>query len=194
MFAFLKRNHKESDAALKLYQAAVAQAREPAFYELYKVPDTIDGRFDLICLHVYLIMDRLYDEGRPGAKLAQRLFDAMFRDMDRSLREMGAGDLSVPKHVKRMMKGFNGRAMSYRAAIESDDYQDLIDGILRNLYGTLENPPADYAKIMALYMYENADYLEGQSWEALAQGHIEFREVNNEADEEERDHAVGMVA
>lgn len=194
MFALFGNSQEEKNIAAKLYDEIIKQAREPVFYALYDVPDTIDGRFELICMHAYLVMERFFDEGRAGQKIAQALFDHMFRDMDKALREMGAGDLGVPRHVKRMMKGFNGRATSYRAAIESEDDYELIDVIKRNLYGTLEKQPEDSARIMALYIHETGAYLQSQPWDAIAQGQIEFKEMSDDSDEEDTGSSAGMVA
>ncbi len=183
MFALFKGN-KRKDAAERLYQAVVDQSRQPVFYELYGVPDTVDGRFDLICLHTYLAMERLFEEGGKGRRLAQALFDRMFRTMDHTLREMGVGDLSVPKHIKRMMKGFNGRATAYQEAMLSEEPEDLEEALRRNLYGTGESLKEEIVKIMALYVHETALWLEGQKWEKLAEGHIEFKVMNYEESED----------
>lgn len=194
MFALLKRKKEKHAAAEALYRAIMAQSREPVFYELYSVPDTIDGRFDLVCLHAFLVMDRLYEEGRAGEKLAQALFDRMFRDMDSTLREMGVGDLSVPKHMKRMMKGFNGRAMTYQEVMQSGEPEDLYEVLQRNLYGGSEEIGADILHIMALYMFETALQLETQPWESLSTGIIEFKAIDYEPEEDIRKHPAGMVA
>lgn len=101
--------NKTDQSARELYEAAVGQARLPEFYLEMGVADTLDGRFDMIILHVYLLARRLrQDGGRNAAKLQESLFEVMFADMDRSLREMGVGDLSVGKQVKRMAKAFLG--------------------------------------------------------------------------------------
>ena len=84
----------------------MAQSRDPAFYEALGVADSVDGRFDLISLHTILVIERLEQFGKPGRKLAQTLFDTMFVTMDFTLREMGVGDLGVPKHMQKMMKAF----------------------------------------------------------------------------------------
>ncbi len=194
MFALLRGKKERNEAAARLYDAVVAQSRLPAFYESYGVPDSVDGRFDLICMHGYLAMDRLFDEGRKGERLAQALFDRMFRDMDRNLREMGVGDLAVPKHMKRMMKGFNGRANSYQAAMRSEDPAELLAALQRNLYGTIETPDAGKVGIMAVYMHETVTWLKTQPWEQLAEGHIEFKAIENEESEDGRDSVTGMVA
>ena len=91
MLGLLRRNRLERPA-YQLYGCAVAAARAPFFYEALGVPDTVDGRFDLVSLHVYLVVRRLTALPAPGPALSQAVFDAMFEDMDVNLREMGVGD------------------------------------------------------------------------------------------------------
>jgi cytochrome b pre-mRNA-processing protein 3 len=96
----------------------VAQAREPLFYRALGVPDTVNGRFDMVLLHLWLVLRRL----RPvegGAGLAQALFDHFCSDMDANLREMGVGDLTVPKRMQKFGEAFYGRAAAYDAALEA---------------------------------------------------------------------------
>jgi cytochrome b pre-mRNA-processing protein 3 len=95
--------------AAQLYQAIVQQARRPVWYRELGVPDTPEGRFEMIALHVALVLRRLRREGAPGQALAQQLFDAMFADLDGSLRELGVGDLSVGSYVKRLAGNFYAR-------------------------------------------------------------------------------------
>ena len=92
-----------------LYGTIVAQARLPCFYREYRVPDTVNGRLDLLVLHLALVLDRLADESQLR-ELGQALFDHFCTDMDRNLREIGIGDLSVPKHMQRVGEAFYGRA------------------------------------------------------------------------------------
>ncbi|MBV9552744.1 MAG: ubiquinol-cytochrome C chaperone, partial [Alphaproteobacteria bacterium] len=96
-------------AAERAYGSVVEQARRPAFFTALGVPDTLDGRFELICLHAFLYLHRLKGEPPPAPALAQRFFDTMFADFDRSLREIGTSDLSVGRQVKRMAEAFYGR-------------------------------------------------------------------------------------
>ena len=125
----------------RLYAAAVAQARAPGFYAA-GIPDTFDGRFDLLVLHVFLLVRRLRRDGRAGETLAQALFDATFDDMDRTLREMGVGDLGVPKRVKAMARAFYGRAAAYDAALDAPDDTRLAAALGRNLLGDERAPAA----------------------------------------------------
>ena len=115
-----------------LYAKAVAQARQPVFYTRLSVPDTIDGRFDLLSLHMFLLLHRLGGEGTDAKALSQGLFDLMFNDMDRSLREMGVSDMSVGKRVKEMARALYGRIDAYEPVL--DDRDQLAQALARNLY------------------------------------------------------------
>jgi len=96
----LRRANRHERAGIALYGAAVAAAREPWFYLSLGVPDTLDGRFDLIALHAFLLVHRLQDDSAPGPDLAQAVFDAMFSDMDNNLREIGVSDLYIAQNEK----------------------------------------------------------------------------------------------
>lgn len=134
MFARLLRPRSDRAAAAQLYLTLVEQARHPDFYARWGVPDTTTGRFDLIALHAFLVMHRLKAAGTAGQDMSQALFDYMFADMDLSLREMGVGDLSVGKKIKKMAEGFNGRAMAFEEAL--GDPSPLREALTRNLFGT----------------------------------------------------------
>lgn len=128
MFKDLFRR-KESPAK-PLYEAIVAAARHPTPYAAWGVPDTVAGRFDMIVLHLFLALERLKGEGDA---LGQQLVDEFFRDMDRSLREMGVADLGVGKKVRKMAEACYGRLAAYRAGVEQGE-GDLQAAIARNLF------------------------------------------------------------
>jgi cytochrome b pre-mRNA-processing protein 3 len=115
-----------------LYAALLAQARQPAFYQ-GGVPDTLEGRFDLILLHLLLLLRRLREDALTRA-LAQDVFDLFFREMDRALREMGVGDLSVPRRVHDMAEAFYGRARAYDAALGTPGNEALEAALARNVF------------------------------------------------------------
>ncbi|MCB9965062.1 MAG: hypothetical protein H6855_03170 [Rhodospirillales bacterium] len=154
MFAFFRKKHRpEEQQAEALYEKAVSMARQPRFYAEWQVPDTVDGRFEMISLHISLLILRLETIGSEDARiLSQALFDQMFLDMDRSLREMGIGDLSVPRHMKRMLNGFNGRAQSYKQALAEVQEDALAGAIRRNIYGTLPHISDELCQKMAGYI------------------------------------------
>ena len=142
MFNRLFRRSRFDDATHDLYEAVVAQARRRELYTDLGVPDTLDGRFDLVVLHAWLTMRRLRRAGEAGHARAQKLFDLMFADFDRSLREIGVGDLKVGKRIKQMAQAFYGRARGYDAAMDDHGGDLLAEALRRNLYGTGEPTPA----------------------------------------------------
>jgi cytochrome b pre-mRNA-processing protein 3 len=171
MLARLFGRSRDQDAASALYGTLVARAREPVFYAALGVPDSLDGRFDMIALHAFLVMHRLKRE--PGAgDLAQALFDYMFGDMDRSLREMGVGDLGVGKRVKEMVAAFYGRVAAYQEALDADG-AGLTEALARNLYRGAAPSPEALAE-MAAYTRAQAAALAAQPMAALAAGKVAF--------------------
>ena len=185
MFTFLKPNPAQHAAELA-YRRVVEQARQPGFFTDGGVPDTLDGRFELICLHAFLYLHRLKREHPQSAKLGQRFFDVMFLDFDRSLREMGTGDLSVGREVKRMAQAFYGRIAAYEEGLAADD-SVLRPALARNLFGTA---PAVEARLAAMadYLRREASRLNRQDAAALLAGDIAFGEPPRPAagDPEER--------
>lgn len=120
--------------AHSLYGAIVTQARAPIFYRDFGVADTTDGRFDMIVLHAFLVFEKLRELGSDGSALAQAVVDLFFLDMDRSLREMGVGDLGVPKRIRTMAESFAGRSAAYGDAVAQGDREALAHAIARNLF------------------------------------------------------------
>lgn len=124
--------HKERDALLPLYRSIVAAARRPVWYRLGGVPDTIDGRFDMVAAILSLVLLRLEEEGDPGRAPSAHLTELFVEDMDGQLRERGIGDVVVGKHVGKMMGALGGRLGAFREALGSDG--DLDGAIARNIY------------------------------------------------------------
>lgn len=120
-------------AGQTLYEAAIRQARQAAFYAELGAPDTTEGRFELYTLHVVLLLHRLKGEGE-AARISQALFDAYVQALDDALREMGVGDLSVGKKMRRLAEAFYGRAKAYQAALADDDAPALSALIGRTIY------------------------------------------------------------
>ena len=172
LFDHWRRRRTEEAAAERLYEALVTQARSSGFYSAYQVPDSVDGRFELIALHVFLLLHRLKASYPDTRRLAQSLHDRFFADMDRSLREMGAGDLGVGKRVKRMAEAFYGRIPAYEGALADDDL--AADALRRNLYGTLSDVGEDSLRAMTGYMAAQVACLAGQDAAALMAGEVTF--------------------
>lgn len=124
----------EALVARELFTVAMNRARIPEFYIHGGVSDSVDGRFDLVVVHLILIMHRLKRERAEGRDLAQRLFDVAFANFDEALREMGVGDLSVPKKIKKMAEAFYGRVEIYEAALKAGGEAAFAEALKRNLY------------------------------------------------------------
>jgi cytochrome b pre-mRNA-processing protein 3 len=136
--AFRGSRHNRNIHAL--YGAIVAQARSPAFYTLYGVADTVEGRFEMIVLHLVLVLARLgrsdgSDPKRGRHPAGQLLFDVFCRDLDDNLREMGVGDLAVPRKMRGFAEAFYGRQAAYKAALDADGDRELELAIARNILG-----------------------------------------------------------
>lgn len=171
MFTLFRVDPVQQAAALA-YRRVVEQARRPGFFIDGGVPDTVDGRFELICLHAFLYLHRLKREQPRAAPLGQRFFDAMFADFDRSLREMGIGDLSVGREIRRMAEAFYGRIAAYEDGLASGDLV-LQPALARNLFGTAPPTRARLAA-MAEYVRREAARLDGVDVSELLAGDVAF--------------------
>ncbi|HEX7776830.1 MAG TPA: ubiquinol-cytochrome C chaperone family protein [Parvibaculum sp.] len=163
----------DEGAAYALYGAVVAQARQPDFYLGGGVPDTLEGRFEMLMLNAFLLLHRLKAAGEPAKALGQRTFDILFDDMDQTLREIGIGDLSVGKKIKTMAAAFYGRIAAYDAALADADPAALDQAIRRNVFAETE-PKVDQVTVLAAYVRRAAAALAQQSDAALIAGRAEF--------------------
>ncbi len=165
----LRREPPEREA----YRQIVVQARQPAFYEHLQVPDTVTGRFDMITLHAFLVLERLRGEkDEQTARFAQGLFDEMFLDMDHNLREMGVGDVAVGKKVRRMAEVFYGHVGAYKAALEEPEDAALQEALNRNVYGGKATPGTLAA--MAGYVRRALKILHDQPSAQIRKGQLSF--------------------
>lgn len=167
---FAPRQDPAAAAAASLYAAAVGQARSPWFFARAGVPDDLDGRFETIALHAFLVLRRLKGQGEAADAIGQALFDLFFADMDRNLREMGASDMGVGGKVKRMASAFLGRVKAYDEALDGD----LEGALRRNLYGTVAAPAAQAITEVAAYVRRTLVVLEGQPIDRVVAGEIVF--------------------
>ncbi|MGE5202659.1 MAG: ubiquinol-cytochrome C chaperone family protein [Acidobacteriota bacterium] len=171
-----RRARRQREAAAELYRAVVAQARDPIFYRELEVPDSLDGRFEVVALHAFLVLNRLKADGAATAELAQALFDTFFEDMDRSLREMGAGDLGVGRRVKAMAQGFYGRIRAYELGLGGGETA-LADALRRNLWGTVPAPADLHVAALSRYLKRQHAALAAQPVAAFAAGRVAFLTV-----------------
>jgi len=164
-----------------LYGMIVAQARSGAFYTDYGIPDTPEGRFELIVLHLVLVLRRLgsypdnirpFGGWRRREPLAQLLFDTFCRDLDANLREMGVGDLAVPRRMRRFGEAFYGRQAAYRAALAAVDQGPLENALARNIFER-ESVDANVTRL-ADYIRAVAAQLEDAEVDALVSSKAVF--------------------
>jgi len=176
------RRDPQTHIIREFYGMIVAQARSAAFYASYGVPDTVQGRFDLIVLHLVLLLHRLEKDGDAGARgrnpaigghgLGQKLFDAFCQDLDDNLREMGVGDLAVPKQMRRFGEAFYGRQAAYRAALAAPGTQELEKALARNIFEVVGVD--ERAARLARYARAVVSQLDAEEDDALMAGTVTF--------------------
>jgi cytochrome b pre-mRNA-processing protein 3 len=162
-----------------LYAAIVERSRDVRFYAALGVPDSLDGRFEMVALHTYLVLRHLRAGGPAAEQAAQALVDVLFADMDANLREMGAGDLGVGKRVKRMATGFYGRVAAYD---EGQAKGDVREPLRRNLFGTVSPAPAE-VEAMAGYLSRAETALGRQALPEILAGHPDFGRIDERGEE-----------
>lgn len=155
-----------------LYGMIVAQARSAAFYRDYGVPDTVDSRLDMVVLHVVLVLRRLKAGQGALPPLGQALFDRFCRDIDDNFREMGVGDLAVPKQMRRVGEVFYGRAQAYERALAAADAAALEAAVARNVYSA--GKPALGASRLAAYIRQADLWLGDQPIDAIERARFDF--------------------
>jgi cytochrome b pre-mRNA-processing protein 3 len=160
-------------AAHQLYIRLVNQARSPEFYGALGVPDTPEGRFEMVALHACLVLRRLRADDAAGQAIGQELFDLMFVDMDASLRELGVGDLSVGKYVKRLASNFYARIAALDEALATRAAGSF-EPLWRNVYHGAPAPSADQLRAFADYLSAQDRRLATQPAAALRAGEVSF--------------------
>lgn len=181
MLSFFRQT-KISDPAYKLYSAIVAQSRQPVFYTDMWVPDTVTGRFDMISMHLCLTFWHIQKIQDDKGNFSQQMFDLFFMDMDKNLRELGIGDTSVPKKIKKMGQAFYALLALVAAALENrqtdddasarPDHQALLAEIYARNFFAPENNAAGQA--LADYSIGFISQLEQQSFEQFRNGTATF--------------------
>lgn len=158
----------------QLYGKVMTAARAPIFYQRFALPDTLESRFELLILHMFLILRRLHAErSEEASELARCLTEFMVSDLDRTLREMGVGDVGVVKRMKLFMESYYGHCAAYEAAMNSADKKDLLRVLDRNVFAELST---DLEKLNAMrdYMMQQEKALAGQGVAVIAEGTVEF--------------------
>ena len=168
----LFRRGARPDTISTLYGTIVAQARLPCFYQEFAVADTVNGRFDLVVLHLAMVLERFAAD--PALRdLGQGLFDRFWQDMDHNLREMGVGDLAVPKRMRTLGEAYYGRVQAYRQALAAAEDSALAEALARNVYAGAAADP-DAPRRLAAYMRLAVTALASQTPADLALGQLRF--------------------
>ena len=180
MLDFLNARTDIRRKAGEIYGVIVAQARRPAFYAALGVPDTPAGRYEMVVVHLFLVLERLRAQGELESSLPRLLVEAFIADMDDSLREMGTGDLTVPKKVRRAATGLYERSMAYKAGLAAADDAAFAAALTEHVYvGAADSR----ALALAAYLRSVAGALATRSAREIAEGDFSFRAVPTDATE-----------
>ncbi|WFR96430.1 ubiquinol-cytochrome C chaperone family protein [Rhizobium tumorigenes] len=165
---FAKKNHNRTIVE-RQYAALTAAARQPGFYAVLDVPDTVMGRFEMLSAVMILFFRRTRSSRTSGQEIAQEIVDAFFQDIDYSIRELGVGDNGVPKRMKKLAGMFYGRLESYAAAMDGNDREALAKALRRNIY---PEPRDDAPDMLGLadWMMSAEKHLSGISEVDIATG------------------------
>jgi cytochrome b pre-mRNA-processing protein 3 len=169
---FGRERHANRAITEALYAQIVAATRQTVFYSDWNVPDTPLGRFEMLSLHMFLFQHRLRGEGGVAGEVAQVLIDEFFMDVEHSLRELGVGDVGVPKRMKKLAKMFYGRTAAYDGALESGDRDALAAALARNVRP--DAGPWPQASQLADYVVEADKRLAAQPTESIVAGMVTF--------------------
>jgi len=173
---FFPRSRRDRDNAASLYGAIVAQARSPALYAAIGVPDSVGGRFEMVVLHMILVTRRLESGGEAARTAGQAVFDHFCRDMDNSLREMGVGDLSVPKRMREVGEAYFGRTAAYETGLAAADAKLLGEALSRTVFASEVSTGG--ARVLAAYTLAAARGLEEQDEQTILSDGPAFPDVD----------------
>ena len=163
--------HRGADARAA-YTAIMRQARQPCLFGERGAPDSFNGRFDILVLHVHFVLRRLRAEGTARTPFGQALFDMFFKDMDQTMRELGVGDLSVGKKIRKMAQAFYGRAAAYDNALATANPYALRDVLARNLFPENQKPPPEKLDFLKNYVLKLEGYLAARTVADIEAGKI----------------------
>lgn len=173
MRLFAGRQRGEREAAERLYAAAVTAARQPALYVDYGVPDSLEGRFEMVALHLFALIHRLMHDPGDDPALARLIAETFVNDMDGSLREMGVGDMTVPRRMKSLYGSFAGRLAAYQAALKEGETA-MTAAIARNVFP--EGSEDARAKELSMHLGVTAEALKRADLAELRRGNVVFPE------------------
>ncbi|MDP2118944.1 MAG: ubiquinol-cytochrome C chaperone family protein [Hoeflea sp.] len=173
IWTLFKRKKANQALVEQQYERLTSAARSAVFYEAMDVPDTVMGRFEMISVHLLLYLRRTNSAGPAANGIAQDIVDAFFEDVDHSIRELGVGDLGVPKRMKKFARMFYGRAQSYGQALDAGDGAALAEALRRNIHPE-QTETAPSMRALADWMTRTARELEDIPEDVLAAGRLVF--------------------
>lgn len=176
MFEFLFNKKKLNNAAYNLFNIVIEQSRIIEFYEKYSVEDSLDGRFDLMSLHMAIVLEKLdrHKKIKYVPEYKRILQEIMFDNLDLTLREIGVGDLGVGKKIKVMAEAFYGRMLAYQNLFLEKNEIEMSNTLKRNLYRE-KAINENVLKSMVSYIYQQYEFILEQNIEKILEGQIEFQ-------------------
>ncbi len=191
MFGLFRSKNKYEQDAKAVYLRIMERLKAPVFYTDFGVPDSFDGRFEVQVLHAFIVIEGLWQAqmadqdtmaGRDLSLFNQALFDCIFKEMKMTLREIGVGDVGIPKHMQKMMKAFNGRMHVYDEAFKAHNVDAALDDALsRNVYGTVdEEIDQERVKILSRYVMNNVRHVSSLGFSACVEGNDLFLSAEGE--------------
>ncbi len=172
MLSRIRERRDNRELAGRLHERLVEQSRLAPFYAEFGVPDTMLGRYEMVCLHAYLVLTRMKREGDRGKRVAQTLHNKLFDDFDIALREVGLGDMGIGKRIKKLARNLHGRISAYDAGLAAGD-RELGDALRRNMYASAE-PTDEEVSGMIDYVRAARREIDGCPGDALFEGRPAF--------------------
>jgi len=179
MFRWFAGRAARKEAAERIYDAIVAQSRNPAFYIRCNVPDTLSGRFDMLVIHMFVVLQILKLGGREGQLLAQEIVEAFIREMDTMVRDLGVSDRNVPKEVRKIAQLFYGQLLAYSTAMQHNDMKGLSAEVWKSFQSS-DGAGGDQAvasEPIAIYIQQSIKNIQEMPLNMLLQGNIRFPDV-----------------
>jgi cytochrome b pre-mRNA-processing protein 3 len=177
MFGWFRRDRNAGQIE-RLNDAVMAQARQPFFYSDLEVPDTIEGRFEMVAVHAFLLVRRLDSGPEPGPDLARDLTDAIFSRFEIALRETGVSDIAVPKRMKKLASSYLGRAQAYGQGLAAENRDLLPTALARNILGIDDGQVPEQSVIMASYVRAADDALARMPMEQVLMADVRWPDVS----------------
>jgi len=177
MLQFARRRRIERETAGRIYAACLAASRRPGFYVTYGVPDTLEGRFEMIGIALFPVLNRLMNDPGDDPGLARLVSESFVNDMDAAFRELGVSDTALPKRMKALYRSFAGRIGAYGEAIRTSE-EALVTAIARNVFPDAENPES--ADALASYVRTCVAAVGKVDLQTLARGNVPFPPLQGE--------------